>query len=281
MRTAARAALLDRVVEEYGVERLPGAHCYEFYAGPRRVRRDRRRGPRHVLPDRLPGPQLRRARLPRPGPRPPPATAPTRTSATTGALVYLSQHDDPELPAMAAARRRAPRPRLRAPADGLRRARARSMARAARPTPRRRGLRAWRRRRVERRATRWQPAAEDATLTVISWRDIPCPGHGQGGPPSAQGVLPRCGSRPPIDKAADNAGKKDMDEYLAEWRRAARRAARTSTRRWPPRSPRLEADYPRARLTALTAGGVERAVSPPRHRPAAPRPRRQTPTEAP
>jgi uncharacterized protein DUF1638 len=25
--------LLDRVVEEEGVERLPGAHCYEFYAG--------------------------------------------------------------------------------------------------------------------------------------------------------------------------------------------------------------------------------------------------------
>lgn len=25
---------LDRVLEEYGVERLPGAHCYEFLAGP-------------------------------------------------------------------------------------------------------------------------------------------------------------------------------------------------------------------------------------------------------
>jgi len=25
--------LLDRVIEEEGVERLPGAHCYEFYAG--------------------------------------------------------------------------------------------------------------------------------------------------------------------------------------------------------------------------------------------------------
>lgn len=24
---------LDRVLEEYGVERLPGAHCYQFYAG--------------------------------------------------------------------------------------------------------------------------------------------------------------------------------------------------------------------------------------------------------
>jgi hypothetical protein len=25
--------LLDRVAEEYGVERIPGAHCYEFFAG--------------------------------------------------------------------------------------------------------------------------------------------------------------------------------------------------------------------------------------------------------
>lgn len=28
--------LLDRVCEEEGVERLPGAHCYELYAGPER-----------------------------------------------------------------------------------------------------------------------------------------------------------------------------------------------------------------------------------------------------
>ena len=27
--------LLDRVIERYGVERLPGAHCYEFFAGHR------------------------------------------------------------------------------------------------------------------------------------------------------------------------------------------------------------------------------------------------------
>jgi len=26
---------LDAVLEEYGAERIPGAHCYEFYAGPR------------------------------------------------------------------------------------------------------------------------------------------------------------------------------------------------------------------------------------------------------
>jgi hypothetical protein len=26
--------LLDRVLEQHGIERIPGAHCYEFYAGP-------------------------------------------------------------------------------------------------------------------------------------------------------------------------------------------------------------------------------------------------------
>ena len=30
---------LDRVLKEYGVERLPGAHCYDFYAGTQEFRR--------------------------------------------------------------------------------------------------------------------------------------------------------------------------------------------------------------------------------------------------
>ena len=28
--------MLDKVLDEYGVERIPGAHCYEFYAGSER-----------------------------------------------------------------------------------------------------------------------------------------------------------------------------------------------------------------------------------------------------
>lgn len=31
--------MLDRVLVEEGVDRLPGAHCYEFFAGPRRFAR--------------------------------------------------------------------------------------------------------------------------------------------------------------------------------------------------------------------------------------------------
>jgi len=30
---------LDRVLEEYGIERLPGAHCYEFFSGAERFSR--------------------------------------------------------------------------------------------------------------------------------------------------------------------------------------------------------------------------------------------------
>jgi hypothetical protein len=37
---------LDKVLEEYGVERIPGAHCYEFFAGS---------GVFHVLADEEPG----------------------------------------------------------------------------------------------------------------------------------------------------------------------------------------------------------------------------------
>ena len=38
--------LLDRVLEKYGIERIPGAHCYEFYAGSRAF---------HQLADEEPG----------------------------------------------------------------------------------------------------------------------------------------------------------------------------------------------------------------------------------
>ena len=59
--TAAPAAGSTRSAERRGVTRLPGAHCYEFFAGPRRFDRAARRRARHLLPDRLPGPALRRA----------------------------------------------------------------------------------------------------------------------------------------------------------------------------------------------------------------------------
>ena len=70
--TAAPAARWTRCSREEGVERLPGAHCYEFFATPRGVRGARRRRAGHVLPHRLPAAAFRPAgRSAAAGPRPP------------------------------------------------------------------------------------------------------------------------------------------------------------------------------------------------------------------
>ncbi len=55
--------------------RLPGAHCYEFFAGERPLRRAARRRAGHLLPHRLPRQALRRARVAGSRPRPPPVAA--------------------------------------------------------------------------------------------------------------------------------------------------------------------------------------------------------------
>ena len=76
---------LDAVLREENVERIPGAHCYEFFAGSEIVRGARGRGARHVLPHRFPAPPFRPARDPRPGARPPSGARRRTISATTGA----------------------------------------------------------------------------------------------------------------------------------------------------------------------------------------------------
>ena len=106
MPTAGRAACSTRASSDEGVERLPGAHCYEFYAGAAAFAAIDRRGPGDLLPDRLPGPQLRPAGDPRARPRPPPGAAADVLRQLPPA-VYLAQTDDPAL--VAAARRAARR----------------------------------------------------------------------------------------------------------------------------------------------------------------------------
>ena len=64
--------LLDPVLAEEGVERLAGAHCYEFFAGRAAFAAMADDEPGDVLADRLPRPELRAARDPRPRDRPPP-----------------------------------------------------------------------------------------------------------------------------------------------------------------------------------------------------------------
>ena len=57
--TAAPAARSMRCSPSDGVDRLPGEHCYEFFAGRRAFAAMHEDEPGHVLPDRLPRPALR------------------------------------------------------------------------------------------------------------------------------------------------------------------------------------------------------------------------------
>ena len=115
-----------------------------------------------------------------------------------------------------------------------------------------------------------------ATLTLISWRDIPAQVTAREGRRTAKAMLP-LRFQMAIDKAATKAGKKDMDEYLAEWRRTERPCGEDLDAEVAAEVARIEADYPRARLAALTANrGLEAA--PPVPLSASPAPR---PTEAP
>jgi hypothetical protein len=91
-----------------------------------------------------------------------------------------------------------------------------------------------------------------ATLTLISWREIPAQVTAKEGRRAAKSILP-LRFQMAIDKAATKAGKKDMDEYLAEWRRTARPCGEDLEAEVTAEVARIEAEFPRARLTALTA----------------------------
>ncbi len=91
-----------------------------------------------------------------------------------------------------------------------------------------------------------------ATLTVISWRDIPSQVVAKEGRRAAKAMLPMR-FQAAIDKAATRAGKKDMDEYLAEWRRVSRPCGEDLEAEVAAEIARIEHDYDRARLAALTA----------------------------
>ena len=59
-----------------------------------------------------------------------------------------------------------------------------------------------------------------ATLTIISWRDIPAQVIGKRGRETAKAQLsPRF--QEAIDRAAMRAGKGTSDAYLADWKRSA------------------------------------------------------------
>ena len=95
------------------------------------------------------------------------------------------------------------------------------------------------------------------TLTVIWWRDIPAQVVVRDGRQTAKIVLhPRF--QVAIDKAAVKAGRKAMDDYIAEWRKTQTPCARRAATRPPGRGRRLEHAYTREVLARLVAaGGVD------------------------
>ena len=91
-----------------------------------------------------------------------------------------------------------------------------------------------------------------ATLTVIWWRDIPSQVIAREGRRTAKAML---GLRfqVAIDRAATRGGRKDMDTYLAEWRRVERPCGTDLEAEVAAEVARIEETFTRARLAALTA----------------------------
>ena len=89
-------------------------------------------------------------------------------------------------------------------------------------------------------------------LTVISWRDIPAQVTARDGRRAGRAML---GLRfqVAIDRAATRAGKKHMDDYLAEWRRTDRACGPDLDAEVAAEAARLEARYTNRDLASLVA----------------------------
>jgi hypothetical protein len=96
-----------------------------------------------------------------------------------------------------------------------------------------------------------------ATLTVIWWRDIPAQVVAKDGRRASKVVLhPRF--QVAIDKAAVKAGRRAMDEYIAEWRKTQRTCSDDLEAEASAEAARLEAAYGKHALAVLiAAGGAE------------------------
>jgi cvfA/B/C family virulence factor len=94
------------------------------------------------------------------------------------------------------------------------------------------------------------------TLTVIWWRDIPAQVIAKDRRRASKVVLhPRF--QVAIDKAAEKAGKKSMDDYIGEWHKEQRDCGDDLENAANAEAAKLEADYPKQVLERLiTSGGV-------------------------
>ncbi|HSK51736.1 MAG TPA: virulence factor [Clostridia bacterium] len=102
-----------------------------------------------------------------------------------------------------------------------------------------------------------------ATLTVIWWRDIPAQVIAKDGRRASKVVLhPRF--QVAIDRAAVKSDRREMNAYIAEWRKDQRRCGDDLEREARQEAERLEAHYTKERLNELVAaGGVDEATAAP------------------
>jgi hypothetical protein len=100
-----------------------------------------------------------------------------------------------------------------------------------------------------------------AELFIVFWRDIPAQVIVKAGRRSAKRALDER-FQEAIDRAAMQAGLRDTDGYLGEWRRSSSGACGDELEREADAAAaRLDADYPQERLRALVAtGGREPAA---------------------
>jgi len=94
------------------------------------------------------------------------------------------------------------------------------------------------------------------TLSVIWWRDIPAQVLAKDARRSSKVVLhPRF--QVAIDKAANRAGKRAYNDYIAEWHKTQQRCDDDLESAVRAESDRLEAEYTKHRLAELIqSGGV-------------------------
>jgi hypothetical protein len=98
-----------------------------------------------------------------------------------------------------------------------------------------------------------------ATLTVIWWHDIPAQVVAKDGRRSSKIVLhPRF--QVAIDRAAVKSGRREMDAYIAEWRKESRPCGEDIEAEAKAEADRLEAEYTKEVLNEIvkTGGADER-----------------------
>jgi hypothetical protein len=97
-------------------------------------------------------------------------------------------------------------------------------------------------------------------LTVIWWRDVPAQVIARQGRRAHKIALhPRFQTA--IDRAAERAGKKSMDEYIDEWHKENRPCGDDLEAEAQAEAARFERDYPQDVLNGLVASGGVRGAT--------------------